>query len=124
MNNKVAMMKQEIGKAIIGKEAVIEKILAAILAEGHILLDDIPGVGKTTLALAFTKTMGLAFKRVQFTPDVVPSDITGFSMYDKQSGTFQYNPGQRCVIFSWQTKSIVRPARPSQRCWKLWRKDE
>lgn len=99
MNNKVAMMKQEIGKAIIGKEAVIEKILAAILAEGHILLDDIPGVGKTTLALAFTKTMGLAFKRVQFTPDVVPSDITGFSMYDKQSGTFQYNPGAAMCNF-------------------------
>lgn len=93
MNAKVEKVKAEISKAIVGKESVIEKVLAAILAEGHILLDDIPGVGKTTLALACTKSMGLDFKRVQFTPDVVPSDITGFSMYDKGPGTFKYNPG-------------------------------
>lgn len=93
MNEKVAKVKREISKAIIGKDAAIEKVLAAILAEGHILLDDIPGVGKTTLALACTKSMGLQFQRVQFTPDVVPSDIIGFSMYDKHTGRFQYSPG-------------------------------
>ena len=67
--------------------------MTAIIAGGHILLEDIPGVGKTTMALAFSKAMGLHFKRVQFTPDVVPSDITGFTMYDKSSGEFKYTAG-------------------------------
>lgn len=93
MNEKVLAIKREIGQAITGKDAVIEKVIAAILAGGHILLEDIPGVGKTTLALACTKSMGMDFNRVQFTPDVVPSDITGFTMYDKNTGAFKYNPG-------------------------------
>lgn len=93
MNEKVRRIKDEISKAVIGKEKVIGKVIAAILAEGHILLEDIPGVGKTTLALAVAKSLGLKFKRVQFTPDVLPSDITGFTMYEKESGKFVYNPG-------------------------------
>ncbi|MFQ9891650.1 MAG: AAA family ATPase [Emergencia sp.] len=93
MNERIIEIKKEIGKAITGKDQVVEKVLVAILAGGHILLEDIPGVGKTTLALACTKSMGLDFKRVQFTPDVVPSDITGFTIYDKNKGQFDYNPG-------------------------------
>lgn len=93
MRRKIQDVKQEIEKVIVGKEEVIEKVLTAILAGGHILLEDIPGVGKTTLALAFSKTMGLDFKRIQFTPDVVPSDITGFTMYDKQKNCFSYREG-------------------------------
>ena len=73
----------EVKKVICGKDYVISQMLTAILAGGHILMEDVPGVGKTTMALAFSKTMGLNFGRVQFTPDVLPSDITGFSMYDK-----------------------------------------
>ncbi|MBR4444124.1 MAG: MoxR family ATPase [Clostridia bacterium] len=84
---------REIEKAIVGKRAVIEKILTALLAEGHILLDDVPGVGKTTMAVALSRSMELAYQRVQFTPDVLPSDITGFSIYDKNSGAFVYRPG-------------------------------
>jgi len=83
----------EMQKAIIGKQAVIETLLTAILADGHILLDDVPGVGKTTLAIAASRVLGLDYKRVQFTPDVLPSDITGYSLYDKQSGGFMYMPG-------------------------------
>lgn len=83
----------ETGKAVLGKEEVLRRILTAILAGGHILIDDIPGVGKTTIALAFTHVLGLDCKRMQFTPDVLPTDITGFSMYDKNSGTFRYVPG-------------------------------
>ena len=75
MNSKMTEVQQEIEKVIVGKEEIIEKVLVAILAGGHILLEDVPGVGKTTLALAVSKVMGLDFKRVQFTPDVVPSDI-------------------------------------------------
>ncbi len=83
----------EVKKAVIGKDECVKKILAAILAGGHILIEDIPGVGKTTMALAFAKSMCLVQNRVQFTPDVLPADITGFSMYDKKNGEFYYEPG-------------------------------
>ena len=99
IQKQTEQIRQEIAKAVVGKEEIIEKVLTAVLAGGHILLEDIPGVGKTTLALAFSKTLGLDFQRVQFTPDVVPSDITGFSMYEKESGTFQYHPGAAMCNF-------------------------
>lgn len=83
----------EVKKAVIGKDDCIAKAVAAILAGGHILLNDIPGVGKTTLAMALASSMSLEQNRVQFTPDVLPSDLTGFSMYQKDSGTFVYQPG-------------------------------
>lgn len=84
---------QEMRKVIAGKDDVIRKILAAILADGHILLDDVPGVGKTTLAVALGRVLGLTFRRIQFTPDVMPSDIVGFTLYDRASGSFVYRPG-------------------------------
>lgn len=97
MNNEMKRTAEavldQVNRVIIGKEDVVKKVFLSILAGGHILLEDIPGVGKTTMALAFSKAMNLSFKRVQFTPDVVPSDITGFSMYDRQSGSFVYSPG-------------------------------
>ena len=83
----------EIEKVISGKRETIIKIVTALLAEGHILLDDLPGVGKTTLALALSRAVGLDFRRVQFTPDVLPSDLVGFTMYDRASGAFVYRPG-------------------------------
>lgn len=83
----------EVKKAVIGKDDCIVKAVAAILAGGHILLNDIPGVGKTTLAMALSKSMSLQQNRVQFTPDVLPSDLTGFSMYQKETGQFVYQPG-------------------------------
>jgi len=83
----------EVTKAISGKNEIIAKVMTVIVAGGHILLEDIPGVGKTTLALAFSKAMDLKFNRVQFTPDVVPSDVTGFSLYDKEKGEFEYKEG-------------------------------
>lgn len=93
MKEEILELKKEVGKVIVGKEEVIEKVLMAIIAGGHILLEDIPGVGKTTLALAFSKAMGLEFRRIQFTPDVVSSDITGFMIYDKQKNNFLYREG-------------------------------
>ena len=90
MDNRILAVENEVKKAIIGKDDAISKVMTAIIAGGHILLEDIPGVGKTTMALAFSKAMGLHFNRVQFTPDVVPSDITEFTMYDKSSGEFKY----------------------------------
>ena len=83
----------ETRKAIVGKDSVLLWVFAAILARGHILLEDIPGVGKTTMALAFSKALGLSYGRIQFTPDVLPSDITGYSVYNKETGTMTYQPG-------------------------------
>lgn len=82
-----------LNKVILGKEELTKEVLAAFLAGGHVLLEDIPGVGKTTLALAFSKLLGLKWKRVQFTPDVLPSDLTGFSIYQKDIQKFVYQPG-------------------------------
>lgn len=93
MNATIQAIMNEIKKAISGKDDVIEQVLTAILAGGHILLEDIPGVGKTTLALAVSRALGLGFNRVQFTPDVVPSDITGFTIYDKETGNFSFRRG-------------------------------
>ena len=86
-------IEAEIGKVIIGKEDVIHKVLMAILANGHILLDDVPGVGKTSLAVALGKTLGLEYNRIQCTPDVLPSDIVGFSVFNRESDSFTYMPG-------------------------------
>ena len=93
MRPELEKVLTEIEKVIVGKREVIAKILTALLADGHVLLDDVPGVGKTTLAVAISRTVDLRYKRVQFTPDVLPSDLVGFSMYDKQSGGFSYHPG-------------------------------
>ena len=93
MHVLIGQIIDEIEKVVVGKRPVIEMLLAAILADGHVLLDDVPGVGKTTLAVTVSRTLGLEYKRVQFTPDVLPSDITGYSLYDKQSGGFVYMPG-------------------------------
>ncbi|MGM9549928.1 MAG: AAA family ATPase [Faecousia sp.] len=90
----------EVGKAIIGKQDCIRKVMIAIIARGHVLIEDIPGVGKTTMALAFAKAMDLQQGRIQFTPDVLPSDITGFTMYRKETGKFVYHPGAvMCNLF-------------------------
>ncbi|MBQ8025714.1 MAG: MoxR family ATPase [Oscillospiraceae bacterium] len=86
-------IQREVNKVILGKEDVVQKVLLAILARGHVLLEDVPGVGKTTMAMAFARTLGLETKRVQFTSDTLPSDIIGFSVYDKNGGALKYQPG-------------------------------
>lgn len=86
-------IQSEVKKVILGKDAVVEQVLLAILARGHVLLEDVPGVGKTTLATAFGKALGLDTKRVQFTSDTMPSDIVGFSVYDKSGAGLRYQPG-------------------------------
>ena len=84
---------EEVNKAFIGKNNIIEKVLMTIYAGGHVLLEDCPGVGKTTLALAFAKVLGLSNKRIQFTTDTLPSDITGFNMYNREKNRFEYREG-------------------------------
>ena len=99
MNDPKSIL-DELKKAVVGKDNVLIMALLAILARGHILLEDIPGVGKTTMALAFSKALGLEYHRVQFTPDVLPSDIVGFSLYDRERGEMVYKPGAiLCNLF-------------------------
>lgn len=98
--NEAAQILSEVKKAVSGKDGILAWVLAAILAQGHILLEDVPGVGKTTMALAFSRAMGLDCGRVQFTPDVLPSDITGYCVYNKQTGEMVYQPGAvLCNLF-------------------------
>lgn len=89
----IVQVLNEIGKVVIGKDECIRSVMAAILAEGHILIDDVPGVGKTSLAMSFAKAMSLESKRTQLTSDVMPADILGFNMYDRQQQKFIYQPG-------------------------------
>lgn len=93
MSQKLEQVQAEVNKVIKGKEDVVKKVLAAVIAGGHILMEDIPGVGKTTLATTFAKSMSMHYKRVQFTPDVLPSDILGFSMYNSATKEFEYRKG-------------------------------
>ena len=90
----------QVRHAVVGKDKVLLWVLASVMAQGHILLEDIPGVGKTTMALAFSRTLGLSYNRVQFTPDVLPSDITGYSVMNQSTGTMTYQPGAiLCNLF-------------------------
>ena len=89
----IASVMNEVRRVIIGKDDVIRKVMMSMLAKGHILLDDVPGVGKTSLAVAFSRALGLNYNRIQFTPDVLPSDIVGYSMYNRDQNRFFYMPG-------------------------------
>ncbi|MBQ6389944.1 MAG: MoxR family ATPase [Mogibacterium sp.] len=93
IHNAVQTAVAEMNKVIIGKEDVVRKVMMCIMANGHILIDDVPGVGKTSLAVAVGKVLGIAYNRIQFTPDVLPSDIVGFTIYNKETDKFTYMPG-------------------------------
>ena len=93
-SQKVAqLLKQNIGKVVVGKEDAVELMLIALLCRGHILIEDVPGVGKTTLASALARSLDCTFKRIQFTPDITPSDVTGFTMANFKTGEMEYHPG-------------------------------
>ena len=97
---KALAVINEVSKAVKGKDLIIRKIMMAVLAGGHVLMEDIPGVGKTTMALAFAKAMSLKENRVQFTTDVLPSDVVGFSMFNAKTQEFEYKDGAvMCNLF-------------------------
>ena len=115
MNEKITEILTETGKVIRGKEAVIERILMAILAEGNILLEDVPGVGKTTLALAFSKALGLPYRRIQFTRRISPV----LPCMIGEAENFAIRRGRYCsVACCWQTRSTGPRARPRPHFWK------
>ena len=87
------LLKQNVGKVIVGKESAVELMMIAVLCRGHVLIEDVPGVGKTTLASALARSLDCSFKRIQFTPDITPSDITGYSIVNFKTGELEYRPG-------------------------------
>ena len=93
MRENISNVLSEITKVVLGKDDVVAKVMMSILASGHVLLEDVPGVGKTTLAIAFARALALETKRVQFTSDTVPSDVVGISIMDRSTGEFTYKPG-------------------------------
>ncbi|MDR0818175.1 MAG: MoxR family ATPase [Oscillospiraceae bacterium] len=96
-NDKINLIRENIGRKLVGKAEAIDLVIAALLCRGHVLIEDVPGTGKTTLAQTLAASLGCSFRRIQFTPDVMPTDVTGFSMLDTATGKFTFMPG---VIFN------------------------
>jgi len=87
------LVRRNVGKVIVGKEEVVDLLTVALLCEGHVLFEDVPGIGKTTLAKTLARSLGCSFQRIQFTPDLLPSDITGITFYNQKKGEFEFRPG-------------------------------
>lgn len=123
IKEKIKAVRENINKVIIGKDSVIDLILTAVIAGGHILLEDVPGTGKTVMAKALAKSIDSEFSRIQFTPDLLPSDITGLNYFNQKEGEFVFRKGRYFVISCWQTRSIARRREPSPACWNVWRRN-
>lgn len=93
ITENLTRIKENMGKVMVGKEPALDLMLNALLCQGHVLLEDVPGIGKTTMVSTLARSLGLSFHRIQFTPDVMPSDVTGFSLYNPVSGKFEHHPG-------------------------------
>ncbi|GHO53043.1 AAA family ATPase [Ktedonobacter robiniae] len=93
LQEAVRVVRQSVGKVIVGKEEVVELLMVALLCEGHVLFEDVPGIGKTTLAKSLARSLGCSFQRIQFTPDLLPSDVTGITYYNQKKGEFEFRPG-------------------------------
>lgn len=112
----------EIETVIVGKREMTRLVLAAVLCNGHILIEDVPGVGKTTLAKTLARTLGCTFKRIQFTPDLLPADITGTSIYNQKTGEFEFRRGPIFAQFVLADEITARHRRPNRACWSAWKR--
>jgi MoxR-like ATPase len=106
----------EVERVVIDKRPVLELALCALLADGHVLIEDYPGLAKTLLARAFAAVTGVRFSRVQFTPDLMPSDVTGSSIFNQRTGEFEFRPGPVFTNVSSRTRSTAHRQRPRLRC--------
>jgi len=108
-------------RVIVGKHVEVRLALVALLCQGHILIEDVPGVGKTMLAKALSQSIGCSFRRIQFTPDLLPSDVTGLSIFNQKTTEFEFRPGPIWPRSSWPMRSTVRLLRRRARCSNAWR---
>ena len=111
-------IKANVEKVIVGKGEIIDFALVALLCEGHILLEDVPGIGKTTLAKCLARSLGCSFRRIQFTPDLLPSDVTGISFFNQKEQAFAFRPDRYLPRSCWPMRSTgPLPARKAL-CWR------
>ncbi len=113
---------EQVERVVVGKRRLLEQILTAVLAGGHVLLEDYPGLAKTLTALSFAQALGLDFKRIQFTPDLLPSDITGSVIYDPRRASSSCARDRSSPISCWPMRLIAPRRRPNRRCWRRCRK--
>ena len=109
-------------KVIVGKAESVAFSLIAVICNGHILIEDVPGVGKTVLTKAIARSIGCSFKRIQFTPDLLPSDVTGVSIYNQKTGNFEFRAGpiMSQIVLADEITALLQ--RPNQRYWRQWKK--
>lgn len=106
---------------IVGKRQPVQLTVLGLLCQGHILIEDVPGVGKTVLAKSISRSVGCDFQRIQFTPDMLPSDVTGVSIFNQKTLEFEFRPDRFTHKSCWPMRSIVPRPKRSQRCWKRWK---
>ena len=120
----LAAIRPAVAQVVVGKAEMVDHVLAAVLCDGHVLLEDVPGVGKTLLARSLAAAIGCEFRRVQFTPDVLPSDITGSSVFDQRAADFTFRPGPiftHLLLADEINRATCAPSRPSSRPWRSTR---
>jgi MoxR-like ATPase len=122
MNNhhveRLERLRTNLANVIRGKDECIEAVTIALIAGGSVLMEDVPGVGKTTLAKALARSVDATFHRIQFTPDLLPADILGSSIYNPVDGSFRFSEGPSSATCCWPTRSTGRRRGRSRRCWK------
>jgi MoxR-like ATPase len=118
---EAARLLANVARVVVGKTAVVEFMLVALLCEGHVLLEDMPGLGKTLLAKTFARSLGCSFGRIQFTPDLLPSDILGSRVFNQRDAEFEFRPGPISLRWCWPTKSTAPHRAPSRDSSRRWR---
>ncbi len=114
----ITPLREEVGRVIVGQTHLLDRLLIALLTNGHVLLEGVPGLAKTLALKTLASCISLQFKRLQFTPDMLPADIFGTMIYNPQDGAFRTSTGRYSAISSWRTRSIVRPRKSKARSWR------